>query len=67
MKVEGAVVLELLIDAAGRIARARVVQSVPALDAAALEAVRKWVFSPAIKQGRPVPAAAMAPVSFRIY
>ena len=66
-KVEGTVVLELLIDAAGRVARARVVQSVPALDAAALEAVREWVFSPAIKQGRPVPTAAMAPVSFRIY
>ncbi len=66
-KIEGTVVLELLIDAAGRVARARVVQSVPALDAAALEAAREWVFSPALKQGRPVATLATAPVSFRIY
>jgi outer membrane biosynthesis protein TonB len=37
------------------------------LDAAALEAVRDWVFSPALQRGRPVPTIARAPVSFTIY
>jgi periplasmic protein TonB len=66
-KVEGVVVVEILIDAAGRVARARVIRSAPLLDEAALEAVRSWVFEPAVRHGRPVATAAVAPVSFRIY
>jgi protein TonB len=66
-KVEGVVVVEILIDASGRVARVHVTQSVPLLDAAALDAVRQWVFEPAIRQGRPVATLAVAPVSFRIY
>jgi protein TonB len=66
-KVEGTVVIEILIDAEGRVARARVVQSVPLLDDAALESVGAWRFSPAIKGGRPVASLAHAPITFRIY
>jgi protein TonB len=66
-KVEGMVVLEILIDASGRVVRARVIRSVPLLDDAAVEAVRGWTFAPAIKQGRPVAALAQAPITFRIY
>jgi protein TonB len=66
-KVEGTVVLEILIDAEGRVVRARVLHSVPLLDAAAAESVRQWLFAPAIKGGRPVPTLAQAPISFRIY
>lgn len=66
-KIEGTVLLEILIDAEGRVVRARVVASIPLLDAAALDAVRQWVFAPAIKHGRPVATLAHAPVAFRIY
>lgn len=66
-KIEGTVLLEILIDAEGRVVRARVVHSVPLLDAGALDAVRQWVFAPAIKHGRPVATLAHAPVAFRIY
>lgn len=66
-KIEGTVVLEILIDASGRVIRARVIQSVPSLDAAAIQTVYQWVFSPAIKRGRPVATIATAPVSFRIF
>jgi protein TonB len=66
-KVEGTVLVEILIDSQGRVARARVVQSVPLLDAAALQAVYQWVFMPAIKHGRPVATIAHIPVGFRIY
>lgn len=66
-KIEGTVVLEILIDSAGRVVRARVIQSVPLLDAAAVQTVYQWVFAPAMKHGRPVPTLAHAPVAFRIF
>ncbi len=66
-KIEGVVTLEILIGVDGKVRRARVLRSVPQLDAAALQTVRQWVFAPAIKGGRPVPTTAQAPVSFRIY
>lgn len=66
-KVEGTVVLEIVIDENGRVARARVTQSIPLLDAAALETVRQWVFAPAYRKGKPVASVARAPVSFRIF
>jgi periplasmic protein TonB len=66
-KIEGTVLVEILIDSQGRVARARVIQSVPLLDAAALQTVYQWVFQPAIKHGRPVATIAHIPVSFRIY
>jgi protein TonB len=66
-KIEGTVVLEILIDSTGRVVRARVIQSVPQLDAAAVQTVYQWVFIPAMKHGRPVPTVALAPVNFRIF
>jgi protein TonB len=66
-KIEGTVVVEILIDSQGRVVRARVIQSVPLLDAAALQTVYQWVFQPAVKHGRPVATIAHAPVAFRIY
>jgi len=66
-KIEGTVVLEILIDVRGRVTQARVLQSVPALDDAALATVREWLFEPAMKGGRPVPTLARAPIHFVIY
>ena len=66
-KIEGVVEVEILIDVTGRVSRARVMRSVPLLDQAAIETVKQWVFTPAIKGGRPVPTTAIAPVTFRIY
>jgi protein TonB len=66
-KIEGTVLVEILIGADGRIARARVIRSVPQLDAAALASVRQWVFAPGLKKGRPVATLAQAPITFRIY
>jgi outer membrane biosynthesis protein TonB len=47
--------------------QARVVKSIPLLDAAARQTVLQWVFAPAIKNGRPVSTIASAPVTFRIF
>jgi protein TonB len=66
-KIEGTVEVEILIDANGRVVSARVVRSIPLLDAAAVQTVYQWVFSPAMKAGRPVATRAMAPVTFRIF
>jgi protein TonB len=66
-KIEGTVVVEILIDSQGRVARAKVIQSVPLLDAAAVQCVYQWVFVPAVKHGRPVATIAHAPVNFRIF
>src|SRR4030042_5667560 len=66
-KIEGTVVVEFLVDSSGRVVRARVIQSVPLLDAAALQTVYQWLFQPAVKHGRPVATIARAPVHFRIY
>lgn len=66
-KIEGTVQLEILIDKSGRVAGARVIKSIPLLDAAAVKTVRQWLFTPAIKDGRPVATRAYAPVTFRIY
>jgi protein TonB len=66
-KIEGVVSVEILVDADGKVARTQITHSVPLLDVAAVAAVRQWVFSPAIKDGRPVATLATAPVSFKIY
>lgn len=66
-KIEGVVEVEILIDTNGRVTRARVLRSVPMLDAAAIENVKQWVFTPAMKGGRAVATTAVAPVTFRIY
>jgi periplasmic protein TonB len=66
-KVQGTVMVEILIAADGRVVRTRVTQSIPALDAAAEAAVLQWVFAPAVKDGRPVATRAFAPVTFQLY
>jgi protein TonB len=66
-KVEGTVVVEILIDVSGRVSRSRVIESIPLLDEAARDTVSGWLFQPAVKRGHPVPAIAHAPVRFRIY
>jgi protein TonB len=66
-KVEGTVLVEILIDANGRVVRTRVLQSIPLLDAAAIQAAYQWVFTPALKRGRAVATVAHLPITFRIF
>ncbi len=58
----GTVVLEVELDAAGKIARVKVVRDIPPLTASAEQAVRQWKFRPARLDGRPVPSS--LPVAF---
>jgi protein TonB len=66
-KVQGTVLLEILIGADGRVHQARVLRSVRLLDEAAVAAARQWTFAPALKHGVAVATVATAPVSFSIY
>ena len=58
------VVVECVIDTAGRVADVRVVRGHPLFDAAALEAVRQWVYSPTLLNGTPVAVALTVTVRF---
>jgi protein TonB len=53
-RVEGTVILEAILDRDGRIDRTRVARSIPLLDAAALDAVRQWRYTPPVLNGEPV-------------
>lgn len=52
-RVEGVVILEATTDVYGRVTAVRVLRSLPLLDAAAVEAVRQWVYEPLVVNGRP--------------
>jgi periplasmic protein TonB len=53
-RVEGIVIMEAVLDTNGRVTQLRVVRSVPLLDQAALDAVRRWRYTPSVYGGHPV-------------
>lgn len=63
--VQGVVQVEIVIDEGGRVRDARVVRSVPMLDQAALDGVRRWRFEPTIVKGKPVAVRMVVMVNFR--
>lgn len=66
MKVQGAVVLQALIDKAGKIEDLHVVSGPAILSAAAQEAVKQWHFKPYYQGGQPVETEARITVNFTI-
>jgi protein TonB len=46
--IDGMVILEALIGEDGKVMDARIMRSIPALDAAALAAVKQWAFAPTL-------------------
>ena len=66
MKVQGAVVLQALIDKAGSIQELHVITGPAILATAAEEAVKQWHFKPYYQQGQPVETEARITVNFTI-
>jgi protein TonB len=66
-KIEGTVLVEALVDATGHVVKARVLRSIPVLDAAALAAVKLWEFVPARQHGVAVATIIQANIRFRIF
>jgi TonB family protein len=65
-KVQGVVVLDVVVDANGVPTDVQVAKSVPMLDAAAIEAVKQWRYEPTLLNGAPVPVAMSVTVNFAL-
>jgi len=67
-KYQGVVLISLIVDSQGNPQNPRVVRPLGmGLDEKALEAVRKYKFKPAMKEGKPVPVMMSIEVNFRLY
>src|ERR1700757_3282478 len=67
-KYQGVCLISLIVDAQGNPQNPRVVRPLGmGLDEKALEAVRKYKFKPAMKEGKPVPVMMSIEVNFRLY
>ena len=60
---QGIVIVTVTTDVQGRVVDAKVIKSIPLLDAAVVKAVRQWVYEPMIIDGRP--RAARFPITFQ--
>ncbi len=64
--VQGAVIIEAVIDTDGTVKQARVLRSVPGLDESAVNAVRQWEYTPTLLNGAPVPVIMTVTVAFTL-
>jgi protein TonB len=65
-RVEGVVIIEATIGLAGDVEDARVLRSAPLLDQAALDAVRRWKYTPTRLNGVPVRVILTVTVRFKL-
>ena len=62
--IEGLVFVDAVVDREGRVRDPRIAGSIPALDRAALDAVRQWRYAPTLLNGAPVEVAIALIVPF---
>ena len=65
-RLEGVVIIEAIIARDGTVRDARVLRSIPLLDAAALDAVRQWRYQPTRLNGVPVEVVMTVTVTFTL-
>jgi protein TonB len=65
-RVQGVVIVEATIGPDGHVAEAKVLRSIPLLDAAALDAVKQWQFTPTLLNGTAVPVIMTVTVNFTL-
>jgi protein TonB len=65
-KIQGIVIIEAIIAKDGSVKDARVLRPAPMLDQAALEAVRKWKYTPTLLNGEPVEVIMTVTVTFTL-
>jgi len=63
-RVQGMVLLKILVDASGNVVEIHVVSGHPLLVEAAVEAVKQWKYRPTLLNGEAVPVIAIATVNF---
>jgi protein TonB len=65
-RVQGVVILECTISPQGKVTNVNVLRGIPLLDAAAIEAVKQWVYTPTLLNGVPVPVIMTVTVNFKL-
>jgi protein TonB len=65
-KVQGVVILEVVIGPDGHVRDARVIRSIPLLDQAALDAVKQWEYTSTLLNGVAVPVVMAVTVNFSL-
>jgi uncharacterized protein (TIGR03790 family) len=65
-RVEGVVVVDLVIDEMGQVMKADIVRGDRRLARAVLDSVKLWRFEPELENGRPIMSRCTIPVTFRI-
>jgi protein TonB len=65
--VDGTVMVQARVCACGEVDSTSVVKSIPMLDSAAVTAVRRWIFKPALTAGEPVAVWVGIPVKFSLH
>jgi TonB family protein len=66
MKVEGPVVLDIVIDEDGSVSVTSIVSGHPMLTRAAMAAVKQWHYQPALLNGKPVKVESRVTVNFKL-
>lgn len=62
--ITGKVTLHVLVGKDGRVKNVKVIKGVTGLDAAAVDAVKKWVFKPALSNNKPIAVWVEVPLDF---
>jgi protein TonB len=65
-RVQGVVIIEAIIGPNGKVQEAKVLRSIPLLDAAALDAVKQWEYTPTMLNNMPVPVIMTVTVNFTL-
>jgi protein TonB len=65
-RVQGVVILEILLGEDGRVEKAKIMRSIPMLDQAAQDAVAQWVFTPTLLNGVPQKVIMTVTVNFTL-
>ena len=64
--IRGIVILDIVIDAQGKVASTSVLRSVPGLDEAAIAAARQWEYEPTKVKDKPVSVRVTVPITFSL-
>ena len=65
-RIEGVVILEIVIGVDGRVIQTQVIESVPGLDQAAIDAASQWQYEPVLLNGEPVEAVMNVYINFTL-
>jgi protein TonB len=65
-QIQGTVLLHVLVGKDGRVKNVKVKKGVTGLDAAAVDAIKKWVFKPALSNNKPVAVWVEVPMNFHL-